>query len=205
MRRLIILGAGGYGKTIEDVASQLNRYKQISFLDDKAEGKNVLGKTDDFKNFINDETEFYPAFGDNELRYNWILRLDEAGASIATVIHQSAYISPKAVIGKESAILPNASINYGAVVKGENLIPAFIKIESGTVITRAQCPCQVHYIPVYWMPMYQDMGYKKGLCPVAEDIYKGIVSIPLYPKLTEEDVDSVIEAVIKLVNWYKKK
>lgn len=160
--RLIILGAGGYGKTIEDVASQLNRYKQISFLDDKAEGKNVLGKTDDFKNFINDETEFYPAFGDNELRYNWILRLDEAGASTATVIHPSAYISPKAVIGKGSAILPNASINYGAVVKGENLIPAFMKIESGTVITRAQYPCQVHYIPVYWMPVYQDMGYKKA-------------------------------------------
>lgn len=65
--------------------------------------------------------------------------------------------------------------------------------------------CQVHYIPVYWMPVYQDMGYKKGLCPVAEDIYKGTMSIPLYPKLTNEDVDSVIEAVLKLVNWYEKK
>lgn len=65
--------------------------------------------------------------------------------------------------------------------------------------------CQVHYIPVYWMPVYQDMGYKKGLCPVAEGIYKGIMSIPLYPKLTDEDVDSVIEAVTKLVNWYRKK
>lgn len=66
-------------------------------------------------------------------------------------------------------------------------------------------PCQVHYIPVYWMPVYHDLGYKKGLCPVAENIYKGIMSIPLYPKLTGEDVDSVIEAVLKWVNWYKKK
>lgn len=64
--------------------------------------------------------------------------------------------------------------------------------------------CQVHYIPVYWMPVYQQMGYKKGLCPVAEDIYKGIMSIPLYPRLTDEEVESVIEAVMKLVNWYKK-
>ena len=166
--RLIILGAGGYGKTIEDVAGQLDKYEGIKFLDDKAE--NTSGKTADFKDFINDYTEFYPAFGDNELRYNWILKLDEAGAKIATIVHPRAYISPKAVIGKGSAVLPNASINYGAVitygcivnigaivdhnvllgngdhvcpgavVKGENLIPAFMKIESGTVINRAQYP-----------------------------------------------------------------
>lgn len=168
--RLIILGAGGYGKTIEDIAGQLNRYEEINFLDDKAEGENILGKIGDFITFINMDTEFYPAFGDNELRYNWITKLDEAGAKIATVVHPSAYISPKAVIEKGSAILPNASINYGAVitcacivnmgaivdhnvflsngvhvcpgavVKGENLIPAFMKIESGTVIGRAQYP-----------------------------------------------------------------
>lgn len=51
---------------------------------------------------------------------------------------------------------------------------------------------------------YEKIGYEKGLCPVAEDIYK-ITSIPLYPKLTDEDVDSVIEVVLKLVNWYKKR
>lgn len=43
------------------------------------------------------------------------------------------------------------------------------------------------------------------LCLVAEDIYKGIMNIPLYPELTDEEVESVIEAVMKLVNWYKKK
>lgn len=101
--RLIILGAGEFGKTIEDVAGQLDKYEKINFLDDKAEGEDILGKTDDFKNFINDYTEFYPAFGDNELRYNWILKLDEAGAKIATIVHPSAYVSPKVVIGKGSA------------------------------------------------------------------------------------------------------
>lgn len=71
--RLIILGAGGYGKTIEDVAGQLNRYEKINFLDDKADSENILGKTSDFIKFINLGTKFYPAFGDNELRYNWII------------------------------------------------------------------------------------------------------------------------------------
>ncbi|WP_026491119.1 UDP-4-amino-4,6-dideoxy-N-acetyl-beta-L-altrosamine transaminase [Butyrivibrio sp. XPD2002] len=64
--------------------------------------------------------------------------------------------------------------------------------------------CQVHYIPVYWMPVYQQMGYEKGLCPVCEKIYSKIMSIPLYPKLTDEDVQDVIAAVKKLVNYYKK-
>lgn len=63
---------------------------------------------------------------------------------------------------------------------------------------------QVHYIPVYWFPFYQKMGYKKGLCPVAEEVYKGIMSIPLYPKMTDQDVEDVITAVKKVVERYKK-
>jgi UDP-4-amino-4,6-dideoxy-N-acetyl-beta-L-altrosamine transaminase len=64
--------------------------------------------------------------------------------------------------------------------------------------------CQVHYVPVYWMPVYKRMGHKKGECPVAEEVYSGIMSIPLYPKLTDSDVEDVIAAVTKLVKWYHK-
>lgn len=64
--------------------------------------------------------------------------------------------------------------------------------------------CQVHYIPVYFFPYYQRLGYKKGLCPVAEKTYQRIMSIPLYPSLTDEDVDDVIKAITKIVNYYKK-
>ena len=64
--------------------------------------------------------------------------------------------------------------------------------------------CQVHYIPVYWSPLYRNLGYRKGLCPVAEKTYGSIMSIPCYPKLTDEEVDSVIDAVKKIVNYYKK-
>lgn len=64
--------------------------------------------------------------------------------------------------------------------------------------------CQVHYIPIYWFPYYQHLGYSKGLCPVAEEIYKGIMSIPLYPAMSDQDVYDVIEAVKKIVNAYQK-
>ncbi len=64
--------------------------------------------------------------------------------------------------------------------------------------------CQVHYVPVYYFPFYQERGYKKGLCPNAEAIYEGIMSIPLYPMMTDEDVESVITAVKKIVAYYRK-
>ena len=65
--------------------------------------------------------------------------------------------------------------------------------------------CQIHYVPVYWFPYYRHLGYEKGLCPNAEKIYEGIMSIPLYPKLTNQDVDDVIHAVKKVVENYREK
>ena len=62
--------------------------------------------------------------------------------------------------------------------------------------------CQIHYVPVYWFPFYRHMGYEKGLCPVAEEVYKGILSIPLYPMLTDADTDDVIHAVKKIAAYY---
>lgn len=64
--------------------------------------------------------------------------------------------------------------------------------------------CQIHYVPVYWFPYYQHLGYEKGLCPKAEEVYKGIMSIPLYPKMTDQDVTDVIHAVKKVVENYRK-
>ncbi len=63
---------------------------------------------------------------------------------------------------------------------------------------------QIHYIPTYWFPYYRRLGYKKGLCPNAERIYEGIMSLPLYPKMTDEDVEQVIQTVKKVVNYYRK-
>ena len=63
---------------------------------------------------------------------------------------------------------------------------------------------QVHYVPVYWFPYYQELGYKKGLCQNAERIYKGIMSIPLYPLLTEEEMKYVVDVIKSIVEKYKR-
>ena len=62
--------------------------------------------------------------------------------------------------------------------------------------------CNVHYIPVYYFPHYERLGYKKGLCPNAEALYEQMMSLPLYYALSDEQQDDVIAAVKKLVNYY---
>lgn len=60
----------------------------------------------------------------------------------------------------------------------------------------------VHYIPVYLHPYYQQLGYPRGLCPQAEKIYEEILTLPLFPKMTEEDQDNVITGVKKIISYY---
>lgn len=57
----------------------------------------------------------------------------------------------------------------------------------------------VHYIPVYKHPYYKERGYSEVYCSHAEELYKHMLSIPLYPLLTDEEQDRVIEAVLKAV------
>ncbi len=63
--------------------------------------------------------------------------------------------------------------------------------------------CNVHYIPTYYFPYYEKQGYKKGLCPNAEKLYDEMITIPLYAAMTDEDINDVIAAVTKLVNYYR--
>ncbi|PZR54326.1 UDP-4-amino-4,6-dideoxy-N-acetyl-beta-L-altrosamine transaminase [Xylanimonas oleitrophica] len=54
---------------------------------------------------------------------------------------------------------------------------------------------QVNYIPAYWHPVFEDLGYQRGMCPVAEDYYRREISLPMFPDLTDADVERVVAAV----------
>ena len=54
---------------------------------------------------------------------------------------------------------------------------------------------QVNYLPVYRHPVYADLGYQRGMCPVAEDYYAQEISLPLFPDLTDAEVDRVIDLI----------
>lgn len=57
----------------------------------------------------------------------------------------------------------------------------------------------VHYIPVYYHPYYRTHGYSDVKCTVAEEIYEHIISLPIYPSLTEEEQEFVIRTVKEIV------
>ncbi|MBC5773610.1 UDP-4-amino-4,6-dideoxy-N-acetyl-beta-L-altrosamine transaminase [Pontibacter sp. KCTC 32443] len=58
---------------------------------------------------------------------------------------------------------------------------------------------QVHYIPAHTMPYYRNLGYKKGNFPEAEGYYSACLSLPMYPSLTAEEQEFVIEKVKEFV------
>lgn len=64
------------------------------------------------------------------------------------------------------------------------------------VMRSAGIGVQVNYIPVYWHPVYADLGYRRGLCPHAEAFYAEELSLPLFPDLTDAEVDRVIETLL---------
>jgi dTDP-4-amino-4,6-dideoxygalactose transaminase len=54
---------------------------------------------------------------------------------------------------------------------------------------------QVNYIPVYWHPAFEDLGYRRGMCPVAESFYAEELSLPLFADLSDDDQDRVVETL----------
>ena len=162
--RLVILGSGGYGHTVADVAEQLG-YDCI-FLDDTILNHPLSSFTD----YVSSFTCFIPAFGNNTFRLEWLDKIKAAGGSLVTLIHPTAYVSPKAKVEEGCVILPKALINtgviiergciinlgaiidhgcvieegchicLGAIVKGENRVGRLTKIEAGEVIEARRWP-----------------------------------------------------------------
>lgn len=59
---------------------------------------------------------------------------------------------------------------------------------------------QVHYLPVYLHPVFEDRDYRPGLCPVAEEAYDQLISLPLFPGLSDNDQARVIEKLIEVLD-----
>jgi len=60
----------------------------------------------------------------------------------------------------------------------------------------------VHYIPVPWHPYYRHLGFRKGGWPVAEAAYEELISLPIWPGMTDGDVQDVVDAIQKVACEY---
>jgi dTDP-4-amino-4,6-dideoxygalactose transaminase len=59
---------------------------------------------------------------------------------------------------------------------------------------------QVNYVPAYFHPIFQDLGYSKGLCPVSEKFYMEEISLPIHPSLSQKDLNKIIRVIKQYFN-----
>ena len=128
MNGLLIIGAGGHGKVIADIASAVGQWDSIAFLDDKySELRQVLdwpviGEIDDLKKFRRDFPAIFIAVGDNAVRQKLTNWAEAEGFGLPVLIHPRAAVSRFAVIGpgtivnNQAAVNANAKIGKGCIV-----------------------------------------------------------------------------------------
>lgn len=61
----------------------------------------------------------------------------------------------------------------------------------------------VHYIPIHLQPVYQRLGYANGSCPRVEKVYREMITLPIHPKMSNEDVYYIIDSIKKIIGSAK--
>lgn len=119
MKELIIIGAGGHGRVVADIAKQSVLYSEISFLDDCEPAKTgpfpYLGKVSQANAYINDHC-FFVAIGNATIRKRLLEELLANGATVETIIHPSAIISSDVSIGIGTVVMPGTIVNTGTTI-----------------------------------------------------------------------------------------
>lgn len=62
----------------------------------------------------------------------------------------------------------------------------------------------VHYMPIYLHPYYEELGYEAGQCKNSEALYDRMISLPIHPSMSDSDVLDVVNAVNKVIEYYKR-
>ena len=111
--QIVIIGAGGQGRVVADIARCLE-YQQILFLDD-GDATCAVGKVADYPKYLQ-SADFFVAIGNTAIRRRIQTMLVENGAKIATLIHPKAVVAADVVIGPGTVVMAGAVINSGAVI-----------------------------------------------------------------------------------------
>ena len=114
-RNLLIVGAGGHGRVVKEVAEAMACFDDIKFLDDNVQS--VMGKFSDYKKYVVNYSYAFVGIGNCSERSKWLEKLEGVGYNIPVLIHPSAHISPSSNIKKGTLVCPKAVINTNSVVE----------------------------------------------------------------------------------------
>nr|WP_101135555.1 NeuD/PglB/VioB family sugar acetyltransferase [Neisseria meningitidis] len=121
-RKLAVVGAGGHGKVVADLAAALGTYGEIVFLDDRAQGSvngfPVIGMTLLLENGLSPEQfDIAVAVGNNRIRRQIAEKAAALGFALPVLVHPDATVSPSATVGQGSVVMAKAVVQAGSVLK----------------------------------------------------------------------------------------
>ena len=140
---LLIIGAGGHGKVVSEIAADCG-YRKIDFLDDNS--SDAIGKISDLEKFTGQYECAFVGIGNNRFRGELIEKLEELGYQVPVLIHPTAYISrtakiekgtlvePKAIVNANTAILTGCIISVGGIVDHDAIIEKCCHINVGAIV-----------------------------------------------------------------------
>jgi dTDP-4-amino-4,6-dideoxygalactose transaminase len=145
-------------------------------------------------------TDFQCALGLSQLKKlpAWLARRREIAARYDEAFAALPEIEPPTVLGdcEPAWHLYVIRLNLNRLRVGRSDVFKALRAENIGV--------NVHYIPVPWHPYYQKLGYGKGLWPVAEAAYERLISLPIFPAMSDQDVEDVIASCFKIIGAYRK-
>lgn len=163
-RNLLILGAGGHGRVVKEVAEAMDVFDKIDFLDDHSE--TAIGSLTDSERLVDQYHYAFVALGNSDLRMKWLEKLEANGYTIPILVHPAAHISPSARVASGTVVEAQAMVNTnvviekgciidlaaivdhdthisfgchidcGAIIKAHCIVCAKTKVDSGVVFTK---------------------------------------------------------------------
>lgn len=172
LQRLLVVGAGGHGRSVAEAAELSGQFDVVGFLDDALPagisvlGVPVLGAVASMAQHQSVVKQAIVAVGNNAVREKLMMQLTVAGFTWATVVHPRAFVSPSSVIGAGAAVMAGAIVgtearlgvgaivNCGAVVDHHATVEDYghlgvnASMAGGTVLGRSA-----------WMQAGASLGY----------------------------------------------
>ena len=201
--KLITTGEGGMVTTNDDaLAERLRRFRNH-------------GLETDFRERALRKAPYSPMI---DLGYNYRLTDIQCALGLSQLSRLDAFVKRRSALAdRYTAALGHVSAVKVPLVAPQlrhawHIFPVLLEIERltadrDTVLAALRAEgigATVHYVPAYWHPYYAARGYRRGLCPRAEAAYERLVTLPLFPTMTDADVDDVVAAADKVLRHYTR-
>jgi perosamine synthetase len=144
-------------------------------------------------------TDFQCALGRSQLKKlpAWLIRRQEIAFRYTTAFAPLAEITTPTILSDRDSAWHLYTIRLNPPRLSVDRARFFAALRAENI------GVNVHYIPVPWHPYYQQLGYRKGQWPVAEQAYERLITLPLWAGMTDRDVEDVIGAVNKVCDAYR--